>query len=281
MRRFDRFISDLARAEVSDRACNQYSSTSGDTRGNAIRRCNLRLYLEQLDAIGARIVMIGEAPSYRGGRLTGIPFVSETVMLRGVETRSGNVLGESHGYCKATASEKLSTEASATMVWATIREIDPLPLLWNAFPFHPFDAGNPLTNRMPSAAELALGATFIARLVELFGFERIVAVGNHADASLTKLGISHDKVRHPSMAGKPEFVAGMARISAGMAHISQSLNSMKKSQIQEIKEGKAMQTKTYDGRLQPVGPKSSLPTENAVKLSTVPSSAKQKYNGGK
>ena len=136
------------------------------------------------------------------------------------------------------------------------------------------DAGNALTNRMPSAAELALGATFIARLVELFGFERIVAVGNHADASLTKLGIAHEKVRHPSMAGKPEFVAGMARIS-------QSLEAMKKSQVQEIKEGKAMRTKTYSGKLQQAGPKPSFPTENAVKLSTVPSSAAEKYNGGK
>jgi hypothetical protein len=272
--RFDRFINDLGRIEVSERACNQYSSTLGDIRANAIRRRNLRLYLEQLDAVGARIVLIGEAPSYRGGRLTGIPFVSETVMLRGVETRSGFVLGESHGYRKATEGEKLSTEASATMVWATIREIDPLPLLWNAFPFHPFDAGNAFTNRMPSAAELAIGATLIARLVQLFGFERIVAVGNHADASLTKLGIAHDKVRHPSMAGKPEFVAGMARIS-------QSVEGMKKSQIEEIKEGKSMRTKTYAGKMQQAGPKPSLPTENAVKLSTVPSSASQKYNGGK
>lgn len=56
---------------------------------------------------------------------------------------------------------------------------------------------------------------------------------------------------------------------------------MKKSQIQQIKEGLAMRQKTYTGRLQPFGPKSSLPTKNAVDLSTVPSSAKEKYNGGK
>lgn len=56
---------------------------------------------------------------------------------------------------------------------------------------------------------------------------------------------------------------------------------MKKSQIQQIKEGLAMRQKTYSGRLQPFGPKSSLPTKNAVDLSTVPSSAKEKYNGGK
>jgi hypothetical protein len=56
---------------------------------------------------------------------------------------------------------------------------------------------------------------------------------------------------------------------------------MKKSQIQEIKEGRSMKEKTYEGRQQPFGPKAPLPTENAVKLSTVPSSAEETYNGGK
>src|SRR5437763_6428411 len=32
----------------------------------------------------------------------------------------------------------LFRSASATMVWSTIRGIEPLPALWNAFPFHPF-----------------------------------------------------------------------------------------------------------------------------------------------
>jgi hypothetical protein len=56
---------------------------------------------------------------------------------------------------------------------------------------------------------------------------------------------------------------------------------MSKSQIQEIKEGLAMRQKTYSGRLQPFGPKAPLPTKNAVKLSTVPSSAEEKYRGGR
>jgi hypothetical protein len=56
---------------------------------------------------------------------------------------------------------------------------------------------------------------------------------------------------------------------------------MKKSQIQQIKEGLAMRQKTYGGRLQPFGPKSSLPTRNAVDLSTVPASSEEKFNGGK
>lgn len=212
-RRFDSFLSELASVELSDRATNQFSRTTGDLRENAVRRRNLRLYLDELDAIAPTTLLIGEAVSYRGGRLTGIAFVSESVMLGGVDTRSGRVLGADHGYRKATSGPRLSTEASATMVWSTIRELDPLPLLWNAFPFHPFHAGNPQSNRAPTSAELLIGQRFIERLMRLFAFDNVVAIGNHASASLQKMDIAHTKVRHPSQGGKNLFVAGMARLS--------------------------------------------------------------------
>jgi uracil-DNA glycosylase len=215
MRRFDRFINALACVTVSDRASNQYSRSEGDLRGNAIRRHNLELYLSELEASGPRFLLVGEAVSHRGGLLTGIAFVSETVMLRGVEIASPphKILGAAAGYRKATDTLRLSTEASATMVWETIRTIDPLPLLWNAFPFHPFHAGRPESNRVPSSSELELGASFIAMLVRLFPIERVVAIGNQAATSLTRLSIPHEKLRHPSMGGKQRFADGMARLS--------------------------------------------------------------------
>lgn len=57
--------------------------------------------------------------------------------------------------------------------------------------------------------------------------------------------------------------------------------AMKKSQIQDIKNGRAMRERTWSGRLQPYGPMVNLSTDNAVRLTTVPSSAKEKYKGGK
>lgn len=56
--------------------------------------------------------------------------------------------------------------------------------------------------------------------------------------------------------------------------------STRKSQIQQIKEGRAMREKTYGGKMQQSGPKPSMPTRNAVLLSTVPSSSEEKYKGG-
>src|SRR5450432_2224452 len=125
-RRFDRFIDDLSQVTPSPRAYNQFARVSSDPQGNAIRRRNLRLYLEELDAIGPRLLLVGEAVSHRGGRLTGIPFVSEAVMLAGVELAGGRrALGADRGYRKADPSTRISTEASATMVWGTIRNIAP------------------------------------------------------------------------------------------------------------------------------------------------------------
>jgi uracil-DNA glycosylase len=213
-RRFDRFVDDLSRVELGPRACNQFARSGGDVVGNAIRRRNLRLYLDELDAIGPRLLLVGEAVSHRGGRLTGIAFVSESVMLAGVELANGTrVLGENRGYRKADLSTPRSTEASATMVWGTIRNIEPLPLLWNAFPFHPFVAGNPLSNRLPTPDELRIGERFVRRLIDLFGISRIAAIGNQASITLTRLGVDHDKVRHPSQGGKTKFVAGMELLS--------------------------------------------------------------------
>ena len=112
-RRFDRFVRDLGGVELSERATNQFSHITGDLQGNALRRRNLRLYLGEMEAIGPRMLLIGEAVSHRGGRLTGIAFVSESVMLGGMDTRNGRILGTDHGYRKATPGPKLSTEARA------------------------------------------------------------------------------------------------------------------------------------------------------------------------
>lgn len=216
------FVDALSRVAVSDRACNPYArgrtSRSSESvaapesrtsefsaTSNAIRRANLRLYLEQMRAFRPRAILVGEAPSHRGARLTGIPFMSERLMLDGVP--SAGMFGVSGGYRKALETETPSTEASATIIWSTIREVRPLPLLWNAFPFHPHHAGNPRSNRMPTSAELLAGEPFLEALIRIFDIPLVIAVGNHAERSLARLGIAHTKVRHPSQGGKPKFVA--------------------------------------------------------------------------
>lgn len=201
------FVDALARCAVSPHAHNQYA---GRSRAAALRRDNLALYLEQMRRRNPTTLLVGEAPSHRGCRLTGVPFMSETIMLAGVEEAA--LFGTARGYAKATPGPRTSTEASATIVWETIREIYPTPLLWNAFPFHPHRPGEPRSNRPPTSAELEVGKRFVLALVGLFAIEQLVAVGNRARDSLASLGIAHTRVRHPSRGGKREFAAGISRL---------------------------------------------------------------------
>jgi uracil-DNA glycosylase len=136
--------------------------------------------------------------------------MSETLMLRGIEP--AGLFGEGRRYRKATAGARPSTEASATIVWATIAEIDPTPLLWNAFPFHPHQPDEPRSNRPPTSLELEIGQRFLVDLITMFDVGTVVAVGNRARDSLLSLGIEHTRVRHPSRGGKRDFSTGIARL---------------------------------------------------------------------
>ncbi|HZJ57287.1 MAG TPA: hypothetical protein VFD89_03495 [Clostridia bacterium] len=73
-----------------------------------------------------------------------------------------------------------------------------------------------MTNRTPLKKELLIGEAPLLRIIEIFDIKKIVAVGNKADESLTRLGIDHEKVRHPAQGGKNEFVRGIRAIKKGL-----------------------------------------------------------------
>lgn len=205
----DAFIDGLARTEVSGRTFNQFAYRN-DPAGaaNAIRRENLRLYLKQMAEIQPRVLMVGEAPGYRGMRLTGIPFMSEYMLLNGLPALG--LFGPERGYRKTDETERAGKEQSATIVWGTIAEFRPVPLLWGAFPFHPHKPDDAWSNRAPTTGELLIGQPFLREMIVLFALEKIIAVGNKAEESLGRMGIDiARKVRHPAQGGKNDFVAGV------------------------------------------------------------------------
>ena len=216
------FVEALAAIE-QDRlvaATNQYAWTNAF---NAVRRNNLRIYLSDMRAIGPRALLVGEAPSYRGARLTGVAFTSERILLDGWPRGGPAVLGERRGYAKTGEYGKIWTEQSASIVWSTIALLRPLPLLWNAFPFHPY-ADIAHSNRLPSKSELELGRPFLRLLLDLFPSVRLViAVGATAASSLEQLGVSATRVRHPAHGGKPRFVTELtaALVAVGDESVAQ------------------------------------------------------------
>lgn len=176
----DDLVAELAAATIGQ-TCNFYREDQSDEWA-PVRRERLRRYL--VARWSAPIILVGEAPGYRGARLSGIAFTS--VAQLGVGPTS---------------------EASATIVHrvlATLGLEDDV-LLWNTVPTHPHLPDVPDSNRTPSPQEIAAGAAFLDAVCV---GRTVVAVGEIA-ATATRA----PKVRHPARGGASAFAAGLAAIA--------------------------------------------------------------------
>lgn len=177
---------------------------------NAVRRRNLARYLEQLAERRPRVLLVGEAPGYRGMRITGVPFTNLALLRDGVP--HFGMLGVGNGYEVPPADDGVALEPTATVLWQTLVELDFLPALWSAFPLHPHQPGEPRSNRTPTAREAAAWAWSWQAVRDLLGTTRVVAVGNIASASLTRSGFEAPRIRHPAHGGKAKFAAGLREL---------------------------------------------------------------------
>ena len=208
MNRFiESLINDLARESFGEDVFNEYAE--GD-RNNALRRENLRRYLLDIAERKPKILLLMEAPGYRGCRLTGVPVTSRKILQAGIP--EFKLFGEGYHLCDDAGFEDVFGEQSATIVWETLLKLNTVPLIWNSFPFHPREAGKPRSNRAPRQPEKDLGRRYLGRILEAYEPERCIAVGNVAAEALQNLLVPYQKVRHPAQGGKNDFVAGMTAI---------------------------------------------------------------------
>lgn len=206
---FRPFIERLARAETAPDVYNQFGA--GDNPYNAVRRANLERFLNDVYARQPKFALIGEAPGYKGMRLTGVPLMSRRMLVNGIPALE--MFGSARGYqdVPEPGFERTQSEQSGTIAWGMLAELGILPMIWAAFPFHPHEAGKPLTNRAPRRPEVKLGAPFLLELLDIFQPQKVIAFGNVGYSSLTELGIPSVKIRHPAQGGKNDFVAGLRR----------------------------------------------------------------------
>lgn len=180
-----------------------------DTAVGQIRLANLKLYLTQLLALRPSVLLVGEAPGYRGTWRTGINFTSEKIMM-GPKDRFGLYGGADAGYRLIEDGDKLRGEASSTVVQRVLQELPCPVLVWPAFPLHPHQRGKDASNRTPTPTELRRdGAPQLQQLIALYQPRHIAAVGNIGMATLQRLGIEAVKIRHPAHGGAPGFEAGL------------------------------------------------------------------------
>jgi uracil-DNA glycosylase len=180
---------------------------------NAQRRRNLELYLREMLDRSPTVLLLGEAPGFRGMRITGVPFTNRT-MFQGPANSFG-LFGPGKGYVLPPEAAGVAAEPTATVMWDVLAELNFLPLLWSACPWHTHVAGKPQSNRTPRTTEARLGTPFWQSLAELFGIETVVAVGNVAHRSLLASGLEVPKVRHPSHGGRSGFKRGLEKLLIG------------------------------------------------------------------
>jgi hypothetical protein len=170
----------------------------------AQRRENMAAYLEARRA-SARYLLLGEAPSHRGARFSGIAFCSETELIH----KRDLVARQPLALTSRDAKVKPQRERSAAVIWGEIERAGAAydVVLWNAFPWHPF--GETVTsNRKPRLGEVPDGREPLAALLACFSHKlRIFAVGKVAETALSRWPEFEcaGYMRHPAQGGETLF----------------------------------------------------------------------------
>lgn len=172
-----------------------------DTRdAPRIRATALRAMLDAAVQVEVDSIWIGRDLGYKGGRRTGLALTDDVHLgLHG--TRWGVPIDRS-------TKGRVVAERTAAVIWGELSLIQTCVFLWNVFPLHPHEAGDPFTNRSHNARERDAGEEILECLIAMLRPRRLVAIGNNAEATALRVacGQTIHKVRHPSYGGQSEFL---------------------------------------------------------------------------
>ncbi len=209
----------LENTPVQARVFNPWAEVDRDNDNGArapeIRKKQLARYLS-IRLGKARYCLIGEALSYQGGHFTGIPMTSERILLgfqkdRGIFPEFILPGTKPQRTSRPEIMPRGFGEPTATIVWGAVSKsgLDPLAvLIWNAFPWHPFDpAKGILSNRRLTRGEVLRGLPVLEKLLDLFPQAKIGAVGRISAQCLELLHRDFRLCRHPARGGANVFRA--------------------------------------------------------------------------
>ena len=168
------------------------------------RRANLLAFLEAAVEDKVDSIWIARDLGYRGGRRTGLPLTDEIHLQTFSEIYDLSL-------SRATKGPPMAERTAAT-IWKVVTQINRPIFLWNIFPLHPFEPGDPLSNRCHTKAEREVLSDLLPILLQMLRPQRLIAIGRDAQNALTELSLECSFVRHPSYGGQSEFIRGMNQL---------------------------------------------------------------------
>lgn len=191
---FDEFLNKLEKRPQKNSAYNPYKQKK------LVQ--NLENYLEVLyKEYFDGVMLVAEAPGYSGCAITGIPFTTVKIL----QDKPHEILNQNYFLGQQYS------DISGQVIWEYLSQKKKIPLLWNAFPFHPYQKYKKFSNRKPNSAEINEGVWYIKQLVNIFKPKIIAGIGRVGENSLCNIYPNKEieYIRHPSHGGKKEFIAGM------------------------------------------------------------------------
>ncbi|MBC7883134.1 MAG: uracil-DNA glycosylase [Anaerolineae bacterium] len=168
-----------------------------------IRRCNLALVLDAAIAKGVDSMWIARDLGFRGGRRTGLALTDDIHLADHAKLFNIPLLS-------SATKEPVMAERTATVIWNALKIINKPIFLWNIFPLHPYQLGNPMSNRCHTRLEKNTCLPLLLWIIETLQPNRVIAIGKDAYSALNILSVKSVPVRHPSYGGQSLFYKGVA-----------------------------------------------------------------------